>query len=146
MDQSGCDDSRWILDRLPSKTPLVDRKIAVLVMSDRASDGTYEDESGQYLVDALSTEGADVCAYQVIPDDYELIQKTVMEVSETHDPHVILCTGGTGPGPRDVTPWPWLNTLIPNYRVWVSGCGQKVRSIQRPRGYRGWVEGLSVVR
>ena len=40
-----------------SQTPLADRKIAVLVMSDRASDGTYEDESGQYLVDALSTEG-----------------------------------------------------------------------------------------
>ena len=38
---------RWILDRLPSQTPLADRKIAVLVMSDRASDGTYEDESGQ---------------------------------------------------------------------------------------------------
>ena len=118
----GATTPQWVLDRLPIQTPLADRKIAVLVMSDRASDGTYDDESGQYLVDALSSEGADVCAYQVIPDDYELIQKTVMDVSENHDPHVILCTGGTGPGPRDVTPLAlaeYLNPALPGLGEWL---------------------------
>ena len=96
MDQSRCNNPRWILDRLPSQTPLVDRKIAVLVMSDRASDGTMKMNLGSIWLMHCLPKGH-VCAYQVIPDDYELIQKTVMDVSETHDPHVILCTGGTGP-------------------------------------------------
>lgn len=112
----------WILDRLPSKTSLMNRKIAVLVMSDRVSEGTYEDESGKYLVEALAGEGADVCAYQVIPDDYELIQKTIMNVSEAHDPHIILCSGGTGPGPRDVTPLAladYLNPELPGLGEWL---------------------------
>ena len=87
----------WVLERLPSTTPLVTRKIAVVVMSDRASEGTYDDESGRYLVDALTDQGAEVCVYKVIPDEYDLIQKTISEISEEHDPHVILCTGGTGP-------------------------------------------------
>ncbi|MEK9556684.1 MAG: cyclic pyranopterin monophosphate synthase MoaC, partial [Gammaproteobacteria bacterium] len=67
----------WVHERLPSTTPLSERKIAVVVMSDRASEGTYDDESGQYLVDSLTEQGAEVCEYQVIPDDFDLIQKTV---------------------------------------------------------------------
>jgi cyclic pyranopterin phosphate synthase len=107
---------------LPSTTPLSERKIAVVVMSDRASDGTYEDESGQYLVDSLTAQGAEICEYRVIPDEYELIQKTISEISETHDPHVILCTGGTGPGPRDVTPLAladYLNPELPGLGEWL---------------------------
>ncbi|NCW08363.1 MAG: MogA/MoaB family molybdenum cofactor biosynthesis protein, partial [Gammaproteobacteria bacterium] len=111
-------------ERLPSTTPLSERKIAVVVMSDRASDGTYDDESGRYLVDSLTEQGAEVCDYQVIPDDFDLIQKTVTDISEKHDPHVILCTGGTGPGPRDVTPLALAEHLNPE----LPGLGEWLRS------------------
>jgi cyclic pyranopterin phosphate synthase len=114
----------WVHERLPSTTPLSERKIAVVVMSDRASEGTYDDESGQYLVDSLTEQGAEVCEYQVIPDDFDLIQKTVAEISEKHDPHVILCTGGTGPGPRDVTPLALAEHLNPE----LPGLGEWLRS------------------
>ena len=112
----------WVLERLPSTPPLNERRVAVVVMSDRASDGTYEDESGQYLVDSLTEQGAEICEYKVIPDEYELIQRTISEISETHDPHVILCTGGTGPGPRDVTPLAladYLNPELPGLGEWL---------------------------
>jgi molybdenum cofactor synthesis domain-containing protein len=112
----------WVLERLPSTTPLAERKVAVVVMSDRASEGTYDDESGQYLVDSLKAQGADICEYQVIPDDFDLIQTTILKISETHDPHVILCTGGTGPGPRDVTPLALadhLNPELPGFGEWL---------------------------
>lgn len=112
----------WVLERLPSQTSLAGRSVAVVVMSDRASDGTYKDESGHYLVDALKAEGAEICVYQVIPDEFELIQSTVSGISEQQDPHVILCTGGTGPGPRDVTPLAladYLNPELPGLGEWL---------------------------
>lgn len=114
----------WILERLPDQQPLKTRKIAVLVMSDRASDGTYEDESGQYLVEQLSAQGAEICAYQVIPDDHQTIEDTILKISDQFDPHVIVCTGGTGPGPRDVTPIvleKHLNPALPGLGEWMRG-------------------------
>jgi cyclic pyranopterin phosphate synthase len=112
----------WVLDRLPSQTPLVGRKVAVVVMSDRASDGVYEDESGRYLSESLAGQGAEVCEYTVIPDDLAIIEKTVLEITELHDPHVIVCTGGTGPGPRDLTPSAisaHLNPELPGLGEWL---------------------------
>ena len=114
----------WVMERLPTQTPLEGRSIAVVVMSDRASDGTYADESGQYLVDSLAEMGATVCQYTVIPDDAEAIESTVLGISEAHDPHVILCTGGTGPGPRDLTPVvlkSHLNPELPGLGEWLRG-------------------------
>ncbi len=114
----------WVLERLPSTTPLAERKVAVVVMSDRVSKGIYDDESGQYLVESLEAQGAEICEYQVIPDDFDLIQKTISEISKIHDPHVILCTGGTGPGPRDVTPLALADHLNPE----LPGLGEWLRS------------------
>lgn len=79
-------------------------KAAVLVMSDRASAGIYDDKSGAFLVDTLKAEGANVCAYQVIPDDKAAIAKNIREICGKHAPSVLLMSGGTGPSPRDVTP------------------------------------------
>ena len=114
----------WVLERLPSTTLLAERKIAIVVMSDRASEGTYDDESGQYLIESLKAQGAEICEYKVIPDDFDLIQTTISEISKTYDPHVILCTGGTGPGPRDVTPLALADHLNPE----LPGLGEWLRS------------------
>lgn len=113
---------QWVSERLPEQQPLKTRKVAVLVMSDRASDGTYADESGQYLVDQISLQGAEVCSYQVIPDDADTIEQTILQIADQFDPHVIVCTGGTGPGPRDVTPLvleKHLNPPLPGLGEWM---------------------------
>jgi len=80
-------------------------KIAIVTMSDRASAGVYEDRSGEeikkYLSENVKNEYEIV--YRLIPDDYEIIVKTLNELIEMKCA-LILTTGGTGPAPRDVTP------------------------------------------
>lgn len=94
----------WLSAQLTTQPSLKGVKAAVLVMSDRASSGIYEDKSGALLRQALILEGADVPLCAVVPDKIEEIVKALREISGTHAPSLILASGGTGPGPRDVTP------------------------------------------
>lgn len=76
---------------------------AVLVVSDRASLGEYEDRSGEILVEGMSRLGADSVQKLMVADDPKVIESAVRTwVDRKVD--VILTTGGTGIGPRDVTP------------------------------------------
>ncbi|NPA52064.1 MAG: molybdopterin adenylyltransferase [Aquificae bacterium] len=81
-------------------------KIGVLTISDRASKGIYEDISGkaivQYLEDILITPFETV--YKIIPDEQDLIEKSLVYMADVEKCSLILTTGGTGPAPRDVTP------------------------------------------
>ncbi len=94
----------WLIDQLPSEQVLTGLKVGVVVMSDRASSGTYEDKSGIVLMDILEYAGADLIEKQVIADDFEGISKTLRDMCIEHQPDLIIASGGTGPGPRDVTP------------------------------------------
>ena len=76
-------------------------KAAVVTVSDGVSEGTREDESGDLLASLLAAEGYDV-ERRVVPDDRDAIADAIVELGE--DSAVVLTTGGTGVGPRDVTP------------------------------------------
>jgi molybdenum cofactor synthesis domain-containing protein len=76
-------------------------KAAVLTVSDGVSEGTREDKSGDLLADLLADEGYEV-ERRVVPDDRDAIAEAIAELAE--DAAVVLTTGGTGLGPRDVTP------------------------------------------
>jgi len=76
-------------------------KAAVLTVSDGVAEGTREDESGSVLAALLGEEGYDV-ERRVVPDDRDAIAEAIAELAE--DAAVVLTTGGTGLGPRDVTP------------------------------------------
>jgi len=75
---------------------------AILTMSDRGSRGEREDKSGPVIGELLKGIDADILYYEVIPDEKEIIKEKLIEYSEKVD--LILTTGGTGLGPRDVTP------------------------------------------
>jgi molybdopterin adenylyltransferase len=79
-------------------------KIAIVTMSDRASQGIYEDKSAQeikkYLQENIKNEYEII--YRLIPDDYDKIVSTIKELFGKCS--LIITTGGTGPAPRDVTP------------------------------------------
>ncbi|MEE3743844.1 molybdopterin adenylyltransferase [Campylobacter porcelli] len=80
-------------------------KIGVLTLSDRASAGVYADESGVAIQNLLKEwiVGDLEFIYKVIPDEYELIKSSLIELcSQGCD--IVFTTGGTGPAPRDVTP------------------------------------------
>jgi molybdenum cofactor synthesis domain-containing protein len=75
----------------------------VITISDGAFHGTRQDTSGPALVRVLQAGGYDVSGPVVVPDDREQIGAAIMAaVSASKD--VIVTTGGTGLGPRDVTP------------------------------------------
>jgi molybdopterin adenylyltransferase len=73
----------------------------VLTVSDGVAEGTREDESGSVLAALLGEEGYEV-ERRVVPDDRDAIAEAIAELAE--DASVVLTTGGTGLGPRDVTP------------------------------------------
>lgn len=76
--------------------------VAVLTVSDRAARGEYADEGGPLVVQMMRDAGAEVTSTGLVPDERSQIEAVLIEWSGTVD--VILTTGGTGLGPRDVTP------------------------------------------
>ena len=76
-------------------------KAAVLTISDGVASGERDDRSGKTLEELLSAEGYEV-ARRVVPDERDAIAGAIAELSDEAD--VVLTTGGTGFGPRDVTP------------------------------------------
>lgn len=76
----------------------------VLTVSDKGSRGEREDTSGPALAERLRGIGCDTVASSVVPDEHEAIVTTLQDWTDRHDLHLILCTGGTGFSPRDITP------------------------------------------
>ncbi len=76
----------------------------ILVLSDRAAEGQREDRSGVAVRDVLESHGWQVVALNVLPDDEERIRNRLKDWTEPDDCDAVFTTGGTGLGPRDVTP------------------------------------------
>lgn len=94
----------WLEEQLPKTSNLSGLKAGILVMSDRASQGVYEDKSGPILRSALEQAGAAIVDYRIVADDESDIEKSIRDLCQKFAPDVLLTSGGTGPGPRDVTP------------------------------------------
>lgn len=75
----------------------------VLTVSDGVVAGTRDDKSGVALVARLSTEGFAVVEHRVVADGREHVGEALVELAEGFA-GVIVTTGGTGFGPRDLTP------------------------------------------
>lgn len=83
---------------------LFNTKAAVMTISDRASEGIYEDQSGKILQNALTVQGATIVDYHVLPDHKNVIITQLKTTIDTHQPTLIFLNGGTGVAPRDITP------------------------------------------
>ncbi len=82
----------------------LDLRVGVLTCSDTRAAGDAEDTAGKELMRLCEERGWLVAAYHVCPDDAERIHDLLVEMSDSHHVDVILTCGGTGFGPRDVTP------------------------------------------
>jgi molybdopterin adenylyltransferase len=80
--------------------------IGFVTVSDRASQGVYQDLGGPAMVEwigkALTSPWHAVA--RVIPDEQAVIEATLKELADVEHCGLIVTTGGTGPAPRDVTP------------------------------------------
>ncbi|WP_104750229.1 molybdopterin adenylyltransferase [Helicobacter cynogastricus] len=81
-------------------------KVGIVVSSDRASLGVYEDQSGVAIQEVLKCYILNPLhfAYHLIPDAQAIIESTLISLSDEARCDLIVTTGGTGPAPRDVTP------------------------------------------
>ena len=79
-------------------------KVAILTISDSCSKGKQQDLSGQTITDILKTNDFEVCHKQIVADETEQISTKLIYFSDKPEVDVVFTTGGTGLGPRDVTP------------------------------------------
>jgi len=102
-------------------------KIGLVSISDRASQGVYEDKGIPALVDWLSLciRSPFETTTRLIPDEQATIEATLRELVDEQGCHLVLTTGGTGPALRDVTP---EATLAVADRV-MPGFGEQMRQI-----------------
>lgn len=96
-------------------------RAAVLTVSDRAAAGRMRDESGPAVARLLKGLGLEVSPVEVLPDDRERIAGWLRERARDHQ--LLVTTGGTGLGPRDVTPQATAETV--DYAV--PGLGELMR-------------------
>jgi len=96
--------------------------VGIITISDRASARDYEDLGGPALKKAMQKAGWQVLSEAIIPDDTTRIQETICSFSR-QGCGLILTTGGTGVGPRDVTP----EAVRAIMRVELPGFGEVMR-------------------
>jgi len=76
----------------------------ILILSDASSRGERPDLSGPAVRDALEARGWQVVAIEILPDDLDTIRQRLEALTDADDCDAVVTSGGTGVGPRDVTP------------------------------------------
>jgi molybdenum cofactor synthesis domain-containing protein len=76
----------------------------ILVLSDASSRGERPDLSGPAVRDGLERRGWQVVAVEILPDDLNTIRQRLETLTDADDCDAVVTAGGTGVGPRDVTP------------------------------------------
>ena len=83
----------------------------ILTISDKGWRGQREDKSGKVIGDSLSLPDSRVIKYEVVPDEVDIITNKLTQWADEGNVDVILTSGGTGLGPRDVTPEATLSVV-----------------------------------
>lgn len=86
-------------------------RVGILTISDMGAKGEREDTSGQVIRELVAHLPAQVTQYAVIPDERPLIAQRLRDWADGNLADIIITNGGTGLGPRDVTPEATLDVL-----------------------------------
>jgi cyclic pyranopterin phosphate synthase len=100
---------------------------AVLVLSDSRKE--REDKSGKVVVERLAKYGVEVKEYKVLADDQKAIEQELLRLCDNLGVDIVLTSGGTGVGPRDVTPEATAKVIERQ----VSGIGETLRAFGQKR-------------
>ena len=80
--------------------------LGIVTVSDRASQGTYQDEGGPAILSFFeeAIKSPWTAHYRCVPDEQEAVETALVELSDEEGCSVVVTTGGTGPAVRDITP------------------------------------------
>lgn len=95
-----------------------------MTISDGCFHGSREDKSGQVLADVLAASGFTIVSREILPDDQERLVTRFSQICDDERPDLLITTGGTGLGPRDVTPEAASRVA----HRWIPGLGERMRS------------------
>jgi len=116
-------------------------RVSILTISDSVAAGKAEDRSGPAVIARCRELGWRIVSSVVRADDRPAIEAFLKEAADSNDADVILTTGGTGLGPRDVTPEATLavvDRLIPGLPEHMRAAGaEKTRRALLSRGAAG---------
>lgn len=79
-------------------------RAAVLTVSDRCSRQEREDLSGKVIIDLIKGIDGQIIKYDIVPDELDLIKDKLLSYCDDLKVDFVFTTGGTGLGPRDLTP------------------------------------------
>jgi molybdenum cofactor synthesis domain-containing protein len=97
---------------------------AILTVSDSCSQQKREDISGQTIKDLLANDKYEIREYKIVADEHQSIKEALIYFSDELKADIVFTTGGTGFGPRDVTP----EATIDVCQKMVPGLAEKMRS------------------
>ncbi len=92
--------------------------LGIVTISDKGWQGQRFDESGKTIRNSPLVLDNSVLKYEIIPDEIDIIANKLAEWADEGNVDIILTTGGTGLGPRDVTPEATLSIvdkLVPGF-------------------------------
>lgn len=123
-------------------------RVAILTVSDSVSSGKSQDRSGPSLVARCKDLGWEIASTAVRPDDRAVIESFLKETADSNSVDLILTSGGTGLGPRDVTPEATaavVERTIPGFseRMRAAGAAKNPRAILS-RGAAG-IRGTTII-
>jgi molybdopterin adenylyltransferase len=79
-------------------------RLGILTISDTGAKGERKDTSGDAISEIMAQEGFVEIAREIVPDEQDIISAKLKDWCDGGTMDVVLTTGGTGLGPRDVTP------------------------------------------
>jgi molybdopterin adenylyltransferase len=123
-------------------------RVSVLTISDSVAAGKSQDRSGPSVSARCKELGWEVVSSAVLPDDRAAIEKFLKQAADSNQSDLLLTTGGTGLGPRDVTPEATMaiaDRLIPGFpeKMRAAGVAKTPRAILS-RGTAG-IRGTTII-
>ena len=106
-------------------------RVAIVTVSDSCAAGRRQDIGGPLVGEMLPPDVFQVCHRKVLPDDLDTIAAELRSVADQAAADLVLTTGGTGLGPRDVTPEATAQVcerMVPGLGEWMRSEGLKKTS------------------